>query len=216
MFFSEGAVLGASNLVPFWVGSLLGFWGCVSRCWLIPLFLHSGLVCQSLNNQKSPHNKLFIAPSLSPSLLYPPVFNLFWRRKQKRKEHLRDGKVKQKYQKEKKKTTEENIISHTRDETTGGGPESTIKDKRMKWGWEAEKGPKGTGFHVSDKCNHKSPVLPVNNHLNRPIAADATGWNLPKRRRVRRGEEEETRDLRGESSRQNKTKKIYFLPHWLT
>lgn len=215
MFFSEGAVLGASNLVPFWVGSLLGFWGCVSRCWLIPLFLHSGLVCQLLNNQKSPtiNSSLLL---LSRPLFFIPQSSTCSGDENRKEKSIREMEKSNKSIKKRKKTTEENIISHTRDETTGGGPESTIKDKRMKWGWEAEKGPKGTGFHVSDKCNHKSPVLPVNNHLNRPIAADATGWNLPKRRRVRRGEEEETRDLRGESSRQNKTKKIYFLPHWLT
>lgn len=50
---------------------------------------------------------------------------------------------------------------------------------------EVEKRPEGSGFHASDKCNHKSAALPVNNHLNRPIAADATRRKLPKRRRVK-------------------------------
>ena len=27
----------------------------------------------------------------------------------------------------------------------------------MEWVWKVEEGPQGSGFHVSDKCRHKSP-----------------------------------------------------------
>lgn len=59
----------------------------------------------------------------------------------------------------------------------------------MKWVQEAEKGPKGTGFHISDKCNHKSPAPPVNKHLNQPAAADATR-KAPKRKMSEKGKKE--------------------------
>lgn len=70
------------------------------------------------------------------------------------------------------------FFSHMREGTKRRRPESAIKGGVGGGGGvseEAEKGPKGTGFHVSDKCNHKSPALPVNNHLNQPAAVDATG-----------------------------------------
>lgn len=102
-------------------------------------------------------------------------------------------------------------MSHRRDETERRRPESPIKGRRKEW-----VGPEGSGLHVSDKCNHKSPALPVNNHLNWPIAADDSGWKPPGgekwKKEKERKEEGETRYWRrGKSVRQRvRTKNTFF------